>query len=264
MSLFPSNWDIPHFTTTSFAPRHTKYALVIPVINEGKRIQNVLRKLEEQGFSRMLDIVIADGGSTDGSLDVNFLHRCHVRVLLCKQDRGKLSAQLRMAYAWALQEGYEGVITLDGNDKDSVESMPNFIRALENGIDYVQASRFIRGGQGLNTPWFRLFAIRLLHAPITSFAAKTWLTDTTQGFRGYSRTLLLDPKVQPFRSCFLNYELLAYLSVRAGQLGYKVQEVPTVRSYPSSGTIPTKIHPIHGSVELLRVLFKACTGGYNP
>ena len=35
---------------------------------------------------------------------------------------------MRMAFAWALSEGYEGVVVVDGNGKDSIERIPNFIK----------------------------------------------------------------------------------------------------------------------------------------
>jgi dolichol-phosphate mannosyltransferase len=88
-------------------------------------------------------------------------------------------------------------------------------------------------------------------------------TDTTQGFRAYSRKMLLDPRIAPFRDVFTGYELLAYLSCRVPKLGYCCLELPTIRRYPK-GEVPTKISSIRGNLELLRVLLRASTGGYNP
>lgn len=42
-----------------------------------------------------------------------------VKTLLIKQDTGKQGAQLRMDIWWAFQRGYKGVVTIDGNNKDS-------------------------------------------------------------------------------------------------------------------------------------------------
>ena len=72
-----------------------------------------------------------------------------MRALLTKTGPGKLSAQLRMGYAYALDQGYEGVVTIDGNGKDSVEAIPLFVEALDEGIDYAQASRFVTGGRAV-------------------------------------------------------------------------------------------------------------------
>ena len=264
MCDFPSDWSIPEFSEYTFQKKSTRYCLVIPVINEGERIRKQLHRINVAGISKAIDIVIADGGTSDGSMDETFLRSASVSALLLKTGPGRLSAQLRMGYAWALARGYEGIVTIDGNGKDSVESIPLFLKALDDGIDYAQASRFIIGGKNINAPLIRLLAIRLIHAPVTSLAAWYWFTDTTQGFRAYSRRYLLYDRVRPFRECFINYELLAYLSVRATRLGYKAMEIPTTRTYPTQGTVPTKISPIRGSVELLKTLFLACMGRYNP
>jgi dolichol-phosphate mannosyltransferase len=237
--------------------------VVIPVINEGARIKNLLDRMKVHRIAEVADIIIVDGGSADGSLDLNALKDKHVRGLLVKKGRGKLSAQLRCVYAFALEQGYVGIITIDGNDKDDPISIPQFIAALINGYDFVQASRFIPGGIAENTPKSRDLAIRFIHAPMLRlFSGFPW-TDTTQGFRAYSRKMLLDAKVAPFRDVFSDYELLAYLSYRVPKLGYRCTELPTVRRYPLTGDVPTKINGIKGNLSVLQVLFRACFGGYN-
>ncbi len=236
--------------------------MVIPVINEGERIKNLLSRMAALQIKALADIIIVDGGSMDGSLELSDLQQIGVRGLLVKTGPGKLSAQLRCAYAFALDQGYQGIVTIDGNDKDDPQAIPHFIDALKSGVDFVQASRFIAGGVAENTPASRDFAIRFIHAPMLSaFSGFRW-TDTTQGFRAYSRKMLLDSNIAPFRDVFLTYELLAYLSYRAPKLGYRCVELPTVRRYPK-GEVPTKISAFRGNLSVLAVLLRACFGMYN-
>jgi dolichol-phosphate mannosyltransferase len=257
-----SDWQIPAFTLKELRPKQTKYCVCIPVINEGERIQRQLRDM--QPLAHLADILILDGGSKDGSLEEKFLSVQGVRALLTKTGPGKLSAQLRIGYAYALDQGYEGMITIDGNGKDGVEAIPLFIETLDQGYDYIQGSRFVAGGQAIRTPLQRLLAIRFIHAPLLSLGARYWLTDTTNGFRGYSRRYLLDPRVQPFRDIFTRYELLAYLTVRASQLGLKVREIPVRREYPASGEVPTKISHVRGNLLLIQTIGHTLLGRYNP
>lgn len=263
-SFAERGWKVPDFHYKEFVEKRSAYVIVIPVINEGERIRDQLRAMERQGITRNIDTVVVDGGSTDGSLDHGFLSDLGIRGLIVKVGPGRLSAQLRCAYAWALDQGYEGVITIDGNGKDGIESLPQFVAALDDGVDYAQASRFVSGGEHQNTPVSRYFAIRLIHAPLLSLAAGKWLTDTTQGYRAYSDRYLLDDRTQPFRAVFDRYELLAYLTVRASQLGYKVIEIPTSRIYPAGEATPTKISGMNALVDLLSVVFKTLTGRFNP
>ncbi|MDF3054479.1 MAG: glycosyl transferase family 2 [Gammaproteobacteria bacterium] len=258
-----ATWQVPSFEISFWLGRQHPYCVVIPVINEGERIKRLLMKMDALQIYTMADIIIVDGGSKDGSLELSGLQDMKVRGLLVKTGPGKLSAQLRCAYAFALDQGYEGIVTIDGNDKDDPEAIPQFIAALQHGSDFVQASRFIGGGVAENTPTSRYLAIRYLHAPCLSLASGFKWTDTTQGFRAYSRKMLLDSKVSPFRDIFLTYELLAYLSYRAPKLGYKCLELPTSRKYPE-GEVPTKISGIKGNLKVLQILVSACLGKFNP
>jgi sugar phosphate isomerase/epimerase len=255
--------QVPSYDVKSWAGRRHSYCVVIPVINEGQRISRLLAKMSSQAISEKADIIIVDGGSTDGSLEPDFINGEKVAGLLSKTGAGKLSAQLRCGYAFALDQGYEGIVTIDGNDKDDPDAIPRILARLEEGVDFVQASRFIKGGVAENTPLLRLIAIRCLHAPLLSLASGMAWTDTTQGFRGYSRRLLEDPKVAPFRNVFAGYELLAYLSYRAPRLGYRCEETPSTRRYPP-GEIPTKISGFRSNLILVQVLMNACLGRYDP
>jgi len=255
-------WELPACHTRVFFGRRHPYCVVVFVINEGERIRRQLNKMK--GLAEQADIIIADGGSTDGSLPMVFLREQGVRTMLIKTGAGRLSAQMRMAFAYALDEGYDGIVTMDGNDKDDPLAVPAFLNALERGYDHIQGSRYIKGGKGVNTPLSRHLAVSCIHAPLISLASGYRYTDTTNGFRAYSRKFLLDERVLPFRNVFAGYELHYYLAIRAARLGFNVCEVPVVRSYPPGGMIPTKISLIRGNAEILKTLFSACLGRFNP
>jgi hypothetical protein len=232
------------------------------VINEGDRVRAQLAGMAP--LADAVDIVVADGGSTDGSLEPNTLDAFRLRALLVKRGPGKLSAQMRMAIDFAMSEGYAGLIVIDGNGKDDYSAIPRFVELLDAGYDHVQGSRYIPGGQGINTPLSRTIGVKLLHAPLISLAAGARYTDTTNGFRAYSRRLLTDPRVQPLRDLFMAYELHYYLAIRAARLGMRVTETPVTRRYPKSGKTPTKISPIKGNLLILRTLAAAALGKFNP
>lgn len=260
--LDDADWQVPAHEAALYAPRRHRHALVIPVINEGERIRGQLLRIRAAALP--VDVVVADGGSTDGSLDADFVSGAGVRAVLTKTGPGKLSAQLRMAYAWCLREGYAGIVTIDGNGKDGVEAVAAMVARLEEGCDYVQGSRYLPGGAAENTPLERTIANRLIHAPMLSLAGRHWFTDTTNGFRAYSARYLTHPGVRPFRDEFSVYNLLFYLTVRAGQLGMKVAHVPVERRYPDDGKVPTKIGGFASKLALLKETAVAASGGYTP
>lgn len=242
-------------------PRGHRLAICVFVINEGENVRKQLRAMKAYGSS--VDLIIADGGSTDRSLDTDLMQEVEARALLVKTGPGKLSAQMRMALDYCMAENYEGVIVIDGNGKDGLEAIPAFVAALEAGWDHVQGSRYIAGGHHENTPLSRHLAVRILHAPLISLAAGFHYTDTTNGFRAYSRRLLLDPAIDIFRPCFDRYQLHYYLAIEAAKRGFRVKEIPVSRVYPASGKPPTKIKGISGLCAVLRQLFDTCRGRYR-
>lgn len=255
------NWQLPLFKIHQFRKKRTKYCICIPVLNEGEKIKKQLKRMLP--FSKLADIIIADWGSNDGSTNKDFLKRNNVATLLTLKSPGRQGTQLRMAFSYALKQGYKGIIQIDGNNKDGVQAIPNFIKALDDGFDYIQGSRFIKGGKAINTPPMRYLAVRFLAAPILSLGAKYWYTDVTNGFRGYSKKYLLHSVVQPFREIFVSYELNMYLTVRANQLGLKTKEIPVERKY-AKGKVHTKISFFKGNSNFLLSQIKAALRYYNP
>jgi hypothetical protein len=255
--------QVPTFTATEFAPRTSDYCVCIFVINENGKLHKQLAAMQEHCRGR-IDVVIADGGSTDGSTDHEKLKSLGVNTLLTKTGPGKLGAQMRMAFHWALDRGYGGIVSMDGNGKDGPDAIPRFIEKLNDGFDHVQGSRFIPGGVSENLPFSRWLGVKFLHAPLISLASRFRYTDTTNGFRAYSRRFLEDRRVSVFRDVFPGYELHYYLAIRAARLGFNVCEIPVSRRYPSHGPVPTKISPVRGNLRVLRCLFAACLGSYNP
>jgi glycosyltransferase involved in cell wall biosynthesis len=255
------SWQVPAFEAHEFFPRRTRFCVCIPVLDEDGRFRRQLKKM--QGEMDLADVVVADGGSTDGCTDPAALREAGVRALLVKTGPGRLGAQLRMGLGWALEQGYQGIVLVDGNDKDDTSALSLFLDELGRGADFVQGSRYLPGGEGVNTPVLREAGVRLLHAPAISLAAGYWYTDTTNGFRAYSARFLRDERVAPFRDIFRGYELHYYLSIRAGRLGFKVVELPVRREYPR-GQLPSKIRGLRGGATILQALAAACLGRFDP
>lgn len=262
--IYEKQSGVPKFQCAEYSEKQKDYVVLIPIINEGSRIIKELKRACKYHVSDYADIVICDGGSTDGCTKASRLRSLNVNTLLVKQDFGKQGAQLRMGIWWALRRKYKGIITIDGNNKDSIEDVPRFIEKLKEGYDLVQGSRFVKGGRAVNTPLLRIISVRLLHAPVISLTARHKFTDTTNAYRAYSSRYLKDKRVQPLRDIFMTYELLAYLSVRATQIGMKACEIPVTRAYPKTGKTPTKISFFKGNSELLKILIKNACGAYHP
>lgn len=260
MSPKLSHYQVPKFETPFTLGKQHDYCVAIFVINEGEKLHKQLDRMQSADINA--DVIIADGDSSDGSTDNDLLRSKGVNTLLIKKEIGKLGSQMRIAFAWALEHGYKGVVVIDGNNKDSVESINDFIEHLENGYDHIQGSRFIPGGKAINTPLSRLMGLKTLHVPLIRRASGFKYTDTTNGFRAYSSKLLASDKMALFRDVFTGYELHYYMAIQAAKQGFKCIETPVTRIYPK-GKVPTKISPIKGNLNVIKTLIKTCLGHYH-
>ena len=254
--------DLPQHRAVRLCPPRHRIAVVIPVWNQGATILDQLAGMQAAGLP--CDVILADGDSNDGSTESSRLTKLGVTWLLVTAEGG-LGTALRMGIGHALKQGYSAVITIDGNGKDDFRVMPEMVRLLtQEGFDFVQASRFLPGAEHANTPFGRLLGIKLVIVPLIAFASGFRFSDPTNGFKGFSRKFLLDPRVRPFRRVLDRFNFQFYVNVRAPQVGYRVCEVPAARDYPADGSVPTKIHGLRTHILLFWQLILAATGSYNP
>lgn len=246
-----ATWSVPRNDLVILRPRSARHAVVIPVWNEGDRLTQQLGRMRPH--LGIVDVVIADAPSSDGSTDPQTVGPLGVHAVLSLREPGGQSSSLRTGLAYALDASYDGVIEMDGNGKDDPEALPRFVAALAAGYDFVQGSRYLPGGHAINTPAHRDFLIRRVHVPLFSLIAGYPFTDTTNGFRAYSARLLRHPNVNPFSDAFKRYELVYYLAWAACRHGLRVTEIPVTRAYPA-GSIPTKIRGIGRYVDMVKPL----------
>jgi dolichol-phosphate mannosyltransferase len=245
----------------SFHAKKNKYAMIIPTLNEGEKLKSLITDL--QNYLALVDIILVDFNSDDGSTDKEYLKNQKVSVLLNSKESG-LGTALRVGFDYALNSGYESIITIDSNGKDNVNALESIIEKLESGYDFVQASRFMKGGLHKNTPLLRILGIFAYIVPMIALGCGYWYSDPTNGFKGINSKLLKDERVQPLRKIFRRFNMQYYLNYIAAKLDYKVVEVPAQRVYPDSGEVPTKIHGLAAHIQILSEVYKTITGSYNP
>ena len=216
-----------------------------------------------QGVGAAVDVVVADGGSTDGALEAGFLAGAGVRALLVKTGAGRALGAAADGLCVVLGGGLCGGGDDGWNGKDGAGAIGAIVERLEAGYGYVQGSRYVRGGVAVNTPWDRKVAGRLVHAPLLSLVGRRWLRIRRTGFGGIRRPICRMSGWRR-RAVFERYSLLFYLTMRAGQLGYRTCEVPVERGYPAGEATPTKIAGMRGRMAMLGELWDVVRGRYSP
>ena len=137
-----STWELPSFDEVQYGEKDHEYALVIPVINEGNRIQRQLQRILHAELP--VDVIVADGGSNDGSLDPDYMREVNVTTVLLRP--GQENSGAVECVRLCLRKGYGGIVTIDGNGKDGVEAVADMVAKLEEACDYA--------GVALPARWF--------------------------------------------------------------------------------------------------------------
>lgn len=243
--------DLPLHEVITLKPRTANLALVVCVWNEGDRLAEQLERTRP--YLDLVDVIISDRPSTDGSTRLERLEHAGISSYISLTRSSGLSASLRVALAHAMDQGYAGALMMDGNNKDDVDRLPAFVDAIRSGADFVQGSRYLRGAEAVRTPWIREVLIRRVHVPLFSLMSGYRFTDTTNGFRAFSRSFLLDARAGAFRHAFNEYELPYYLAWSACRRGFRVREIPASRVYPV-GPAPTKIRGLSRHWQMLKPL----------
>ena len=81
--------EVPTYDEFVFRPKSADYCVCIFVLNENGKLHKQLEKMRDLPG---VDIVIADGGSNDGSTAAEVLQQFGVNTLLVKTGPGKLGA----------------------------------------------------------------------------------------------------------------------------------------------------------------------------
>jgi dolichol-phosphate mannosyltransferase len=206
-------------------------AVVIPALNEAGKIGRVLDKLPRDG---RFEAIVVDDGSSDGTGDEARAHGA--AVVIRHEVRGGVGAAIRDGWEVGLQRRRPYLALLSGDDQhEPAELVPALDRLLETHADYLQGSRWMRGGRVEGPTGGRGFGTRL-YSLVFSVLVLRRVTDATNGFRIFRSALLDDPSIDLHQPWLTSYDLEPYVLYKAIRRGYRVLEQPcTVRYHAREG-----------------------------
>jgi dolichol-phosphate mannosyltransferase len=211
----------------------------------------VLSKFPEE---RDYDVLVVNDGSTDGTRDV--LKEFDFNVVEHPANRG-VGGALKTAIGYGMKNHYDVITIMAGNGKDNPLEIPNLLRPiLEDGFDYVQGSRFLKGGRWDNLPPARYIMIRG-YALFLSVLLRARITDTLNGFRAYRLDIFNDERINIWQDWLEHYELETYLSLKVLTCGFKYCEVAVSKLYPERrrGVKYSHVRPFIGWWSIIRPIF---------
>jgi len=167
-----------------------RLGVVTPLANEEHSVTELLdRTLAQLGEDDRVFCVL-DNVSKDRTRDfVSDRARRDPRVVLvwAPENRCVVDAYFR-GYRAALAAGCRWVLEMDGGLSHQPEEIPQFIRAMEQGYDYVGGCRFMPAG-GYSGPWSR-YLISRGGGVLSNLLLGTHMRDMTGGFECFSRRAL--------------------------------------------------------------------------
>lgn len=155
---------------------------VVPAYNESGAIGKVIGEIH--AFDASFDVVVVDDASTD---DTAAVAEAHGATVLRLPFNIGIGGAVQTGFRYALTEGYDAAVRLDGDGQHDACELPKILGPLERGeADFVIGSRFVDRGGSYRPPFARRLGIRVF-ARLVSILGGQRVTDTTSGFVALDR-----------------------------------------------------------------------------
>ncbi len=189
--------------------------VIVPAHNEQESLPATLA--EARAAAPELDVLVVDDGSLDATSKV--AREAGVSVVRHPVNLG-VGAALQTGFRWAVEHGYDIGVQLDADGQHDPGYLPALLApVLEGGCDVSIGSRFV-AASGYRAPLNRRVGMVLFQA-VVKLAIGRRITDTTSGFRAYSRSVMQVCQ-HDFPKDFPDAPLLIGLARR----GFRLDEVP--------------------------------------
>lgn len=158
----------------------TKALVALPVYNELKWVNGVL----DQVVRHADDVLVVDDGSTDGTSEL-LEQRDDILVLRHPKNRG-YGAALISAFNFALDRGYELLITIDCDGQHEPQLIREFIREYQQtGADIISGSRYLHQFNDNTAAPIERRRINHHITQVLNARLRLNLTDSFCGFKAY-------------------------------------------------------------------------------
>lgn len=222
-------------------PAAPKVSVIIPTLNEAKNLPLVLPYLPMDWID---EVILVDGRSTDGTVDVARNLMPTIKVVL-ETRRGK-GAAMKAGYRAA--EG-DILIVVDADGSNDPREIPRFIQLLIQGADMVKGSRFATGGGTTDMPLVRRMGNGAFVLAVNVLFGSSW-TDLCYGYHAFWRYCL----DQFDLSDVDGFEIDTALYLRAAMSELHVLEVPSFEGYRFHGV--GKLQTIPDGFRVLKTIFR--------
>jgi len=214
-------------------------SVVVPALNEARNLPYVLPLIP----AWVSEVILVDGGSTDGTADVARGLMPEIRIV-SQTGRGKGNA-LRSGFASATGDI---IVMLDADGSTLPTEIPAFVGVLLAGADFAKGSRFSQGGGSEDISFFRRLG-NLYFVLMARLLFGGRYTDLCYGYNAFWRrhlpTLDLDAD---------GFEVETMMNLRALQRGLRVVEVSSFEACRKFGS--SRLRAVPDGLRVLRIVLR--------
>ena len=190
-------------------------------MNEARNIPHVFRLLPPDA-----EIILVDGRSTDGTIDVARRLRPDT-VVVCQTRKGKGNA---LACGFAAATG-DIIVMLDADGSADPAEIEKFVQVLVDGGDFAKGSRFAKSGGSSDITRLRRAGNHALSSLVNVLLGHHF-TDLCYGYNAFWSYCLpaldLHPGVHGGQARWGDgFEVETLINIRAARCGLRIVEVPS-------------------------------------
>jgi len=199
----------------------TQTLIFTATYNEKNNIDKLITKINS--VCDNVDILIIDDNSPDGTgLELNQIKQTqkNLEVIIRPQKKG-LDTAHKLAYDYALENGYKKLITMDADLSHDPVEIPKMIKILDEN-KFVIGSRYIKGGSCHMSLLRKQLSI--LGNKVIKYVLKINSNEFTTSFRGFNLEMLGNFNLNIIKS--KGYSFFMETIYRLHKHGVNIYEIP--------------------------------------
>ena len=220
---------------------------IIPALNASTTIGRIIDRVRQLG----LDPIVINDGSTDAT--VQTATAAGARVISHVSNQGK-GAALRNGFSYAVQAGYDVVVTLDSDGQHDPEDIPRLLEACRTQQAWIVIGNRIVDGERM--PMLRRWTNRLMSL-VVSLIARQRIPDSQCGLRVIRREVL-----QALQLTSKRFDLETELLLAAAIHGWSIRSVPIRAIYHEAHH--SHIHPLRDGLRFISLVTRYALRPHQP
>lgn len=219
-----------------------RVCVILPSYNEEQSLEALLKRIQAtlEPLDCFYEVLVVNDGSQDRTAEIarQMSESMPIQLVNHLKNQG-LGGTLRTGFTTALQQADpdDVIITMDADNTQPPESIPQMVAMIRGGLDLVVASRFRPGAQVVGVPLIRRWmseGARWVFAVIHPIRG---IRDYTCGFRAY-RARILQQAMAEYGEQFVSERGFASMSdilLKLRRQPLSAGEIPLVLRYDQKG-----------------------------